>query len=631
MAASSSPGSTNGILSNVKHHLLACLLLLWITYLHLSGLYLFTKGFLLTRLTLEETNTCSPTTSPSCSLPPKFDKAVVLIIDALRFDFISPSPPMPEDPNHHRILSLPAELTASDPAHSLIFHAHSDPPTTTLQRLKGLTTGSLPTFIEAGSNFAGSAVQEDSWILQLGRAGKKIGFMGDDTWMSIFPNSFDKNLTYPFDSFNVEDLHSVDEGVISHLLPLLKKKEGEEVVGSEDQNDWDVLIGHFLGVDHVGHRLGPSHPTMRAKLSQMNDVLRKVVAELDDSTLLVLLGDHGMDRKGDHGGDGELETSSAMWFYSKGPSFSTSNPLADVPTYTLSGAPSPARFVQQIDLVPSLSLLLGLPIPYNNLGSVIPELFSSEHELAQAMKANAQQVRNYLRSYENAGSVGREMKNGLSTLEKVWEQVEQLQVQLGVVEHEESLVVPAQGEKRGTQHGVGSRLKSLFGSHSAFTHPHPASQDAQQHATLLPPSLDLMNARRSFMLQALAQCRLLWAQFNAISLLLGLCILLLSLPTIWTVYFSVSQERSRWEGWVQRHLGYALWGALAGGLIGALSAGTSAALGVGGTQGSMAFGEIVLYTSALASELAVLIPQFLPAIQVGFFFIYRITGPIQSI
>lgn len=33
------------------------------------------------------------------------------------------------------------------------------------------------------------------------------------------------------------------------------------------------------------------------------------------------------------------------------------------------------RTVSQIDIVPTLSLLLGVPIPYGSLGSVIPELF----------------------------------------------------------------------------------------------------------------------------------------------------------------------------------------------------------------------------------------------------------------
>ena len=45
--------------------------------------------------------------------------------------------------------------------------------------------------------------------------------------------------------------------------------------------DWDVLIAHFLGVDHVGHTFGPSHPAMESKLTQMDRALREVVAALE--------------------------------------------------------------------------------------------------------------------------------------------------------------------------------------------------------------------------------------------------------------------------------------------------------------------------------------------------------------
>jgi predicted AlkP superfamily pyrophosphatase or phosphodiesterase len=86
--------------------------------------------------------------------------------------------------------------------------------------------------------------------------------MGDDTWMSVFPDTFEANITFPYDSFNVEDLHSVDEGVIRYLFPLLE----------DPSKTFDFLLGHFLGVDHVGHRVGPDHPSMKAKLQQMNHV-----------------------------------------------------------------------------------------------------------------------------------------------------------------------------------------------------------------------------------------------------------------------------------------------------------------------------------------------------------------------
>ena len=56
------------------------------------------------------------------------------------------------------------------------------------------------------------------------------------------------------------------------------------------------------------------------------------------------------------------------------------------------------RSVAQIDFVPTLSLLLGLPIPFNSLGSIIPEMFPGTL-LTRALRINAFQIRRYLSSY----------------------------------------------------------------------------------------------------------------------------------------------------------------------------------------------------------------------------------------
>lgn len=148
-------------------------LLLWVFLIQLAGIYLFTGGFLLTRLALSESTTC---TAQPCSLPATHKRAVILIIDALRFDFVSPEPPIPASPFHHNVLTLPRELTELHPMRSFLFNAYADPPTTTLQRIKGLTTGSLPTFVDIGNNFGGSSIAEDSLLLQLNAAGKKVRF-----------------------------------------------------------------------------------------------------------------------------------------------------------------------------------------------------------------------------------------------------------------------------------------------------------------------------------------------------------------------------------------------------------------------------------------------------------------------
>ena len=145
--------------------------LVWVFAVHLIGIYLFTRGFLLSRLSLVNHSSCR---IANCTLTPTHKRAVLLIIDALRFDFVSPDPPLPASPNHHNVLTLPRQLTEKQPTRSFLFNAYADPPTTTLQRIKALTTGSLPTFIDMGNNFGGSSITEDSILKQMALAGKTV-------------------------------------------------------------------------------------------------------------------------------------------------------------------------------------------------------------------------------------------------------------------------------------------------------------------------------------------------------------------------------------------------------------------------------------------------------------------------
>ena len=357
----------------------------------------------MTRLVLEHKSDCaSPpiavhqhnpgSYSEGCWHPKTFDKAVVIIIDALRYDFTVPY--YDDDAQHfHNTLTVLYETTIQTPHDAFLLPFIADPPTTTLQRLKGLTTGTLPTFVDAGSNFAGTAIEEDNLVAQLRDAGKTIVHLGDDTWQALFPGYFDANLTHAYDSFNVWDLHTVDNGVTEHILPLLRASESQK---------WDVVIGHYLGVDHAGHQYGPNHPAMTSKLKQMDNVLRQVIASLGQDTLLVVMGDHGMDPKGDHGGESDDEVEAALWMYSKKGIFGREQDAFIEPPRTAKERP-----VAQIDLVPSLSLLLGLPIPFNNLGAPIFEAFVGPghpdwQNLAAVNALTAAQIQRYQHEYSIA-------------------------------------------------------------------------------------------------------------------------------------------------------------------------------------------------------------------------------------
>jgi predicted AlkP superfamily pyrophosphatase or phosphodiesterase len=79
------------------------------------------------------------------------------------------------------------------------FTAHATPPTVTMPRVKALTTGSVPSFLDLILNFAesdtsSSLAAQDTWLAQLRRRGQEknehVVFYGDDTWLKLFPGDF---------------------------------------------------------------------------------------------------------------------------------------------------------------------------------------------------------------------------------------------------------------------------------------------------------------------------------------------------------------------------------------------------------------------------------------------------------
>ena len=64
-----------------------------------------------------------------------------------------------------------------------------------MPRVKALTTGSVPSFLDLILNFAesdttSSLATQDTWLAQIKAKGGKLVFYGDDTWLKLFPGEF---------------------------------------------------------------------------------------------------------------------------------------------------------------------------------------------------------------------------------------------------------------------------------------------------------------------------------------------------------------------------------------------------------------------------------------------------------
>ncbi|KAI4592561.1 major facilitator super transporter protein [Pestalotiopsis sp. 9143b] len=225
-----------------------------------------------------------------------FDRLVFMVVDALR------------------------RLIGSGTA--IPFTAHAASPTVTMPRLKAITTGSVPSFLDVILNLdeadsSSTLASQDTWLAQMkAKQTGKLLMYGDDTWLKLFPDTFDR--ADGTSSFFVSDYTEVDNNVTRHIDAELRR------------DDWNTM-----------------------------------------STLLVLCGDHGMNDAGNHGASSAGETSPALVFISPR--------LKPVSRFTVTPAPFAEDFqyysrVQQSDLAPTLGALLGFPVPKNNLGAMIPEL-----------------------------------------------------------------------------------------------------------------------------------------------------------------------------------------------------------------------------------------------------------------
>jgi hypothetical protein len=361
-------------------------------------------------------------------------RVFLLIVDALRLDFMVDTRKEAPVNSPFDKMAYMHSLLRHNASQTMLFGFRADPPTVTSQRLKSIVTGTLPTFIDIGANLNSSAVTDDNVIDQLLRRGNlnnhqvgecpsskagectdgngsvRIVVLGDDTWGALFPTQLTE--THLFDSFNTRDLDTVDDGIERHLYSYLRGNSGSNSnsISDSDSSDdssgdssgdsnsssdsgppWDLLVAHFLGLDHIGHTHHAHHPLMAQRLRRVDAVLERVVAALPEDAVLLLFGDHGMTDEGEHGGSSVSETDSGLFVYSKRTMFIATPPTAGAQddtttlywndhTSSLQLTPvdrirSHPRMVSQLDLTPTLSLLMGLPIPASNLGKVIPELF----------------------------------------------------------------------------------------------------------------------------------------------------------------------------------------------------------------------------------------------------------------
>ena len=77
------------------------------------------------------------------------------------------------------------------------------------------------------------------------------------------------------------------------------------------------LFSVFLGIDHAGHTFYANHSEIERKVLESEQNIREIIDAMDNNTVLVLYGDHGMTNDGNHGGGSPNELRTMLFAYTK--------------------------------------------------------------------------------------------------------------------------------------------------------------------------------------------------------------------------------------------------------------------------------------------------------------------------
>lgn len=269
-------------------------------------------------------------------------------------------------------MELSTKRTIDEPVHASIYTFYSAAPTMTNSRVEALGTGSQPPYLTIATSFSAAQAHDDNLLGQLKKADYKVHLIGDSLWSSVFP----KELYDHIDSSSAYSQASLDRHI----------NERAETKLTED--DWDVLITHANELDHISHKYTFNSKQAVHELQQNDRLIDRNIKIMHEEALLLAFGDHGSTiAEGSHGGGTKEEIESGFFGYTKkGFTFKNFQHPEKLPQKTRElienlkrSKPGLFDFLvrdafYQVDIVPTTASMFNIPIPFKNLGTIIPEL-----------------------------------------------------------------------------------------------------------------------------------------------------------------------------------------------------------------------------------------------------------------
>ncbi|KAF2548291.1 hypothetical protein F2Q70_00024152 [Brassica cretica] len=234
---------------------------------------------------------------------------------------------------------------------------------------------------------------------------------------SALPHSTWNSYPHEYEDF-ATDASFLDEWSFDQFESLLNRSHHDPKLKELLHQDKLVFFLHLLGCDSNGHAHRPFSSIYLNNVKVVDKIAERVYHLLEDyyrdnRTSYIFTADHGMSDKGSHGDGHPTNTDTPLVAWGAGIKYprpatghSHSDSVASFVDKHAHDMPTPYDWglnrvervdVNQADIAPLMSTLLGLPCPVNSVGNLpLGYMKLNEAEEVEAVLANTKQILNQL-------------------------------------------------------------------------------------------------------------------------------------------------------------------------------------------------------------------------------------------
>ena len=235
------------------------------------------------------------------------------------------------------------------------------------------------------------------------KQGIPITVYGSYFWQGAFGDSLDASRVHSFEKefgpgTDAGRLAEWQQGICSEMTPVISGV------------DRGLIVIGLTATDEAGHDLGGASPEYLRLVATSDECLGSLIQALDaEDTTFVVVADHGhIQRRGQggHGGSEPEVVATPLIFAGRGV------------------ARSSGWTARHLDVAPTISALLGLPLPANNQGEILYQVLDLSEQQKAALEAHAAEQRVALAQgvpdRDQLQADGRRSRAPLSLLAAVW-------------------------------------------------------------------------------------------------------------------------------------------------------------------------------------------------------------------